>query len=55
MTQEGVNEPGDVSDINLGLTETEAGNPSHDPPEDDVELGEAELLEDLGDDLAEEE
>ena len=54
MTREGANEPGDVHDINLGLTNTEAGNPSLEPPENDVELGDAEALEDIGDDLIEE-
>lgn len=54
MTREGTPEPGDIGDNTLGLPDAEAGNPSPEPPENDVELGEAELLEDIGDDLAEE-
>lgn len=54
MTRDGTPEPGDVADTSLGLSDEEAGHPSQDPPENDVELGEAELLEDIGDDLAEE-
>lgn len=54
MTHDRTPEPGEVSDTSLGLTDEEAGNPSPEPPADDVELGEAELGEDLGSDLAEE-
>lgn len=55
MTREGQNEPGDIADIRLGLTNQEAGNPSLDPPENDEELGETEFEEGDPDDIDEEE
>jgi hypothetical protein len=54
MTGDGTLEPGDIADPELGLSDEEAGHPNQNPPADDVELGEAEALEDVGDDLAEE-
>lgn len=38
-------EPGFVTDECLGLTDDEAGNPSHEPPLDDEELGDIEIIE----------
>lgn len=47
-------EPGEVPDPTLGLSDEEAGFPSHEPPHDDDELGEAEFIEGDGDDTDEE-
>lgn len=47
-------EPGDCEDETLGLSDEEAGFPPADPPEDDKDLGIAELDEDDGDDIEEE-
>lgn len=55
MTHDRTPEPGEVADTSLGLTDEQAGHPSPEPPANDVELGDAELTEDLGSDLAEEE
>lgn len=48
-------EPGTVEDTCLGLTDDEVGNPSPEPPEDDQELGDSEMLTGDGDDLEDEE
>ena len=47
-------EPGEHEDATLGLTDEEAGFPSHDPPNDDVELGDIEIIAGDGDDIDEE-
>lgn len=48
-------EPGTVEDICLGLTDLEAGSPESEPPVDDQELGDDEMLIGDGDDLEDEE
>ena len=47
-------EPGEVSDPTLGLSDEEAGFPNHEPPPNDDELGDIEIIEGDGDDIDEE-
>lgn len=47
-------EPGTVDEPELGLSDEEAGFPSYDPPDNDDEIGDIEIVEGDGDDIDEE-